>query len=433
MVEPHTQLAKLPPVRAVEAPLLGLIDVGGAFLCEALRRPGGSRLVALWDQAEGPAAAPWCQAPGRGRWLSAEALDALALATQCPDDEIRHYRALGFPPLRAIDHATQMFELLAADRGADAASRAPLALVALPARIAGERSDRPPWEGILNGLRFLLGCSKAQVLVTIAVGCSWGPRQGRSNFEHALDQLLLEEPRLMVVWAGGSAERMAPAGWEAELPPRARLHLDWLPEGAPDRDEHLGLWWQAERAPRWRVLPPFGEPGPWLEGPAAQTWQAACRAAHRPKQSEAELTLSGSDPALWRLEIEAETPTRLQTWLMRAPLNGFLRGDHGARPQVTLWNGLAGSSRAGVAMAPGSDVPPGALVWPVPPNGLPTTALLSGSQSLCGGSSAAAALASRALFNRLMLDPSQGVGPGQWQALWRALAAASARADSALR
>ena len=58
------------------------------------------------------------------------------------------------------------------------------------ARAPGCPLGWPPWRGLLDGLRFLLSCGSGPVLATIAAGVSWGPRDGSSPFERALDALL---------------------------------------------------------------------------------------------------------------------------------------------------------------------------------------------------------------------------------------------------
>ncbi|MBH9576832.1 hypothetical protein [Inhella proteolytica] len=348
-------------------------------------------------------------------------LNELARTTLNPQDELHHYGFLGFPPARPIDHATQMLDLMAGPHADDAASRARLALVALRPRNASQLGDAPPGPDILAALRFLLGCTSSAVLVTIAMGCCWGPRDGSTPFELAVEALLKAHPRLMVVWAGGGAERMAGAGWLAELQAGETLHIEWQPEAALDREEHLGLWWSSAQPPCWRLQAHELPAAPWIDAHepvlANEGARLACRS--QAASGEAVLTLEPASTSAWHWELQARSAMRLQLWLMRPPQRGWLRADRGRRPVRTLWNGLAGSPSAGVTMAQGRDVPDGVLAWPIPSGGIPATAGLSGELRSCGGSSAAAALASRALFNQMSAQGREPNRHGDWQGHWQ--------------
>ncbi|MFO1252372.1 MAG: hypothetical protein U1E77_14830 [Inhella sp.] len=144
-------------------PLLACIDVGFGFLNPRWQRERRSRIQALWN----------CAGAGQVWWAAdlARGLDAGA--------EAAHYAALGFPAPGLGDHGSQVLDALAGPAPVqDAASRAPLALVALPA-MASDQSIQPGplGQSILRGLEFLLARSRGIVVVVIALGMCWGPRR----------------------------------------------------------------------------------------------------------------------------------------------------------------------------------------------------------------------------------------------------------------
>ncbi|MFO1252896.1 MAG: hypothetical protein U1E77_17595 [Inhella sp.] len=300
-----------------------------------------------------------------------------------------------------------MLDALAGAEGDDAAARAPLAVVALPAQ-----TDWPPWQGLLDALHYLLACTDGPVVALLALGCCWGPRGGRSAFERVLDRLLSAHPRLLVLWAGGSAERMAQAGLKGVMAAGQTQELSG--PGQFGRAQTVGLWIRPAIALQWRVRPPASGWSAWLARAGSTLLPDGALAAARRCAGTTELLLQlppRQATGRWRLEIHPAHACAVQAWLLEAPEAGGLRGAGLQRPRRAAWNGLAGSRRAVRVMEPGGDVPPGTLVWPLPDGGLAVLEGPSGALTAARGSSLAAACAARAVFAQLdtakLLQPTR--------------------------
>ncbi|MFO1252371.1 MAG: hypothetical protein U1E77_14825 [Inhella sp.] len=227
----------------------------------------------------------------------------------------------------------------------------------------------------------------------------------------------------MVVWAGGSADRMAHAGLELNGLAGVPLGLGWRPAPAAARAQFLGLWLDDTAGLVWRCHRMGLEPGPWqvlgdsLHSPSGMTVLSRTRKRRAELQLRAE---AGS--GAWQLELQAPAPWRAQAWQLAPSVPATLEGPQASAPRQALWNALAGSRHVGVAVPRGEDAWPGALQIDLPEQGLELSTALSGQFAPAGGSSVAAALAARALFNQAVRWP----GPMQresWLQLWRELLA----------
>ena len=409
-------------------PLLGLVDTGGALLHPEFIGPAGPRVVALWDQADRQALWPWQSPPLglRGRELLAADLRAFIRQSGRPGASLANYRQLAFPPNGTNpDHATQVLDALAGPRLNDAAARATLALVSLPPSLG----RRPAGPEVLDALAYLLACGTGPVLVALAIGSSWGARalHPPSPFERALDALLLREPRLMVVWAGGCAARLQACGLNTRFRAAHPIALTWLPE--PRAHQQLGLWSAGAPAPEWRIQAPdsalpsawqVAKEGLWPLRPGALV---ACRRLGGRWEWVLELGPGADVSQPWRFELRAKAGAPLQCWLSRTPQIGWLRCSEAADGAPLLWNAMASGRWPARVMEPGADVPADTLALALPAQGLAVLEGCSGALVRATGSSTAAALACRELFNRLSAQPATPPSRAMWSRLWAGLQA----------
>lgn len=238
-----------PPARAQDA-LLGVIDSGCPFARSSLRDETGlgTRVLALWSQDKNlplrldgaPAAAP--QAFGYGSQATRERLNAVMDETARRDgavDEAACYSLLDYRALRQrFVHGGVVLDLLAGrlplgarigcvddDRDDDqrpswtpidgeAAHRADVAFVQLPADAVQDSSSAGLPRLLLDGLRYIVGCAgekTSRIVVNVSDGSSRGTHDGSSIFERAAVSLARKpeapNPRctLDIVFAAGNS------------------------------------------------------------------------------------------------------------------------------------------------------------------------------------------------------------------------------------
>jgi hypothetical protein len=281
------------------ATLLAFVDHGCAFAhrqfqCARHGRPG-TRVLALWDQADDAAAAAlrggrlplaWQRPAGFG--YGRETLrdggpvgDALRLDEYIDQyrraagriDEERCYAECGNgAALRPATHGTHMMDIatghpsplarLPHEPGAAAAPHeADIVFVQLPRAGRGRQLGGMLRAQVFDAMRYVLGLAGAQtrVVVNLSYGTYGGPHDGSSILEEAIDRLVAERAkpgRLDVVVAAGNA-------YDKKLHARARIEAGqtacFVWHNLPDdpTDSFVELWLPTDAAEvEVRVIPP---------------------------------------------------------------------------------------------------------------------------------------------------------------------------------
>ena len=225
-------------------PLIGFIDNGIGFLNRHFKDPQGNlRIFSLWDQEDCVTpCSPWATLDfGYGRELRGAAVkDWLKKQGTAANSEEDLYALLGYEPCRKrLAHGTHVMDLAAGNKSAlgrfgdlnDEASKAPIIAVQLPWKPFKDTSSSSLCVHLLDGLRYILGLAGKirPVIINVSDGAYAGSHDGNSLLECAIDDLLVEYPKLTLVIAAGN-------GYEQ------KLH---------------GAWSGLETAPqlKWRVLP----------------------------------------------------------------------------------------------------------------------------------------------------------------------------------
>ncbi len=225
---------------------VAVIDFGCPFLNPRFANSAGSRIAALWDQGSSvptfdmtnpvgvAKAAKW---PWRstahfqyGRELNATAIQAMASAVAGPNGAIEEtlaYRGIDYlvaydDPRRRVWMATHGAHVLDMAGGTldpldnkdeattDAAGKANLVFVQLPALTAADSAGGSLSAHLLDGLRYVLDvCSgKSKVVANISYGTFAGPHDGSSLIESAMDELLtIRKENFAIVLAAGNAKQ----------------------------------------------------------------------------------------------------------------------------------------------------------------------------------------------------------------------------------
>jgi Subtilase family len=219
---------------------IAVIDFGCPFVnARFLDGTAKPRIAALWDQNKRAvtSVAPWNDGPprlGYGRELGGKAIQALSnslrkkTAAAIDADEATLYRRLDYlvnydDPRRRVWLATHGAIVLDMAGGTvdplaevlpeqvneqDAASKAQLIFVQLPALTAADASGGSLGAQILDGVRYVMDrCDpNAKLVINISYGTFAGPHDGSSMIERALDELLtLRDKNFAIVVAAGNA------------------------------------------------------------------------------------------------------------------------------------------------------------------------------------------------------------------------------------
>lgn len=216
--------------------VMAVIDFGCPFLHERFATPAGTRLVALWDQGQGPERTPGKHTPdwpwhrtaafAHGRELGPSALQTLCSFARSPGapDEALIYRGLDHliayaDPRRRVWYATHggvVLDLAAGwptvhgkpAPGSDAAGRANLVFVELPSLTAADSAGASLGAHVLDGVRYAMACADPEhpLVAVLSYGNTAGPHDGTSLIEEALEELLELRPKnFALVLAAGNA------------------------------------------------------------------------------------------------------------------------------------------------------------------------------------------------------------------------------------
>ena len=268
---PRGDAPKAPPLSG--EPVIAVIDHGCACLNAAFRSgPQQTRLLALWDQGEQVAQAPWQSPPGfnYGRELRGEAIDGLLskLVGPEPASEAQLYASLGYlldehGLLRDKAHGTHVLDTAggtvdenppvssAKPLHADAASRAPLIFVDTPRSALDDTTGAANGAFLLDALRYirLRAGPGVPVVVNISLGAFAGPHDGTSMVEEALDDFIARDKKMIVTVAAGNAalERWHASGTLSNGKDEV-LELGWRTVPEDRTDSFVELWFDAPGA-----------------------------------------------------------------------------------------------------------------------------------------------------------------------------------------
>jgi hypothetical protein len=265
--------------------LVGIIDDGCALAdCNFLKpRAAGakakSRILYLWDQAgTGNAAAGWTTPPGfYGLQLDDKAIDkALNLPAHKNGDLIREdlvYKYLGYPMREVETHGTHVMDIATGNgqslMGVEGiAPEADIIFVQLPTE-AIEGGATVLWRHILDAVVYILdraskakgpdGKKPAPAVVNISYGGYDGAHDGTSDLELALDELLAEADRAVVIAAGNGFEARCHA--VKPVAQNAGGSFRWIVNPQDPTANDLDIWYDKKSELQVRL----SSPGPALD------------------------------------------------------------------------------------------------------------------------------------------------------------------------
>lgn len=208
-----------------EGVIIGIIDDGCALAHPDFLKPTAagapveSRILYLWDQGgTGKTAAGWTGPQDfDGLELDQDAINQ-ALNAHKTGDRVREddvYRYLGYGIEEIATHGTHVMDIAAGGgrslMGIEGiAPNADIIFVQLP-RYAIEGGATVLWRHIQDGARYIFERAasrkdKPPAVVNISYGGYDGPHDGTSQLEKALDELLIEPDRVIVMAAGNGFE-----------------------------------------------------------------------------------------------------------------------------------------------------------------------------------------------------------------------------------
>jgi subtilisin family serine protease len=203
--------------------IIGIIDDGCAFAHrnflknQAVSQPVfKSRLLYLWDQTSTPKKkGGWVQPAdfGYGWELGQDKLDAAIAARVSPTgkiDERKIYEAIDYTAVEVGSHGTHVMDIAAGNGESVTASRgvapaADIIFVQIPKTAIGNPADSVLSSYILDGIMYVFARARAlkrPAVVNISYGGYGGPHDGSSLVEQAIDELLAQDDRAVVVSAG---------------------------------------------------------------------------------------------------------------------------------------------------------------------------------------------------------------------------------------
>lgn len=224
--------------------------------------------------AGGRASAPLCRVQRAVREGAREVTEARAYASlryliDLDDPRRRvHHATHGAHVLHVAagspDPLAREFPVAAPDHAAEA----PVLFVQLPEATAGDSSGASLGAYLLDGLRYMMALTppEAPLVVNVSYGGTAGPHDGSSLIERAMDQLLETRPQMQIVIAAGNARRL---GLHARRMAGDSTHALFRVAVAPgDRtDTFIEFWYAAdEKAPKpeFRMRLPDGDWSGWV-------------------------------------------------------------------------------------------------------------------------------------------------------------------------
>ena len=284
----------LTPPRA-EKGAIALIDFGCPFLNDVFVEGARTRVIGLWDQGSdipGKGSPfyrergwPW-QRPAHfthGREMGPQALNAVltALKSDRGLEETALYRGIDYlidyqDPRRRVWFATHGGHLLDVAGGSadpldkaskDAASKADLLFVQLPALTASDSAGGSLAAHVLDGVRYAMQVvpPESPLVVSISYGNSAGAHDGHSLLESALDELLeRRQNNFAIVLAAGNARAAHGHASRLVLAGHSALLRCLLPSG-DTTDTFVEVWYPRDAAGiELRVRPPSRSWSAWV-------------------------------------------------------------------------------------------------------------------------------------------------------------------------
>lgn len=309
--------------------VVGVVDWGVDVLHPGVRRGDGTtRLLAVWDQRDGPGPTP--QPYGYGRVHHRADIDA---ALRTPDA----YRTLGLHPGTADrghgSHGCHVTDIAAGNgRGGGPSGVAPeasLVFVHLADRGTGGLATLGDSVRLLEAVDFVRrAAGRRPWVVNVSVGRHGGPHDGRTLIELAFDELLATAPgRFLVQSAGNYFQRRTHATGVLSQGQTRTLTFHTRPRDVSVNE--LEVWYDEEDALTVRLTPPGAVPGGWVPLGAQTELVAhgvpAGRLYHRasdPNNGDhhVDAFLLPSAPAgAWRLDLRGTRVVngRYHAWLER--------------------------------------------------------------------------------------------------------------------
>jgi subtilisin family serine protease len=265
-----------------EGVIIGIIDDGCAlahrdFLkATAPGAPVESRVLYLWDQAGTADTSPGWTAPADfyGRQLDKAAIDT-ALRAATTGDLVREdavYRQLGYSIGEVATHGTHVMDIAAgAGRSVMAvegvAPGTDIIFVQLP-RVEIEGGATALVKSIVDGATYIFERAKAEgkpAVVNISYGGYDGPHDGSSALEKALDELLAEPDRAVVISAGNGFEADCHA--TKPVPKNGTESLRWVVRPEDPTANDVEIWYDEPTTLSVRLRPPSGaiDPAGWVQ------------------------------------------------------------------------------------------------------------------------------------------------------------------------
>jgi subtilisin family serine protease len=270
--------------------IVGIIDDGcalahGNFLKpRAVGVPAESRILYLWDQARTDTSAGWTVLPDfpDGRQLDKAAIDAaLNLPAHKNGDLIREdlvYKHLGHRIGEVTPHGTHVMDIATGNGQSmmgieGVAPEADIIFVQLPTE-AIEGGATVLWRHIKDGVAYIFERAKAlnkPAVVNISYGGYDGPHDGTSELEVALDELLAEPDRAVVIAAGNGFEARCHAAKTVKK--NAVESLRWIIPPLDPTANDLEIWYRDKSTLQVRLTPPSGaiDPAGWVQLGQART------------------------------------------------------------------------------------------------------------------------------------------------------------------
>ena len=270
---------------------LAVIDFGCPFLHRDFWDDQGTRISAIWDQGASPFREDlWTRPSGfdHGRELQRAMLDRMVNelrqgTTLGPADESEAYRSVEHlidydDPRRRIWKATHGGHVLGTlggrhdpvtgQRADDAAGKADLVFVELPAWTAADSSGGSLSAAVLDAVRYILARADKDrpVVINLSYGSFAGPHDGSSLLEQALDELIAGQGGRLAIVLGAGNSRLADCHVRRQVRPglNTLLKVEAMP-GDPT-DTFVELWYRPDAgvAMEARVRTPGGLWSAWL-------------------------------------------------------------------------------------------------------------------------------------------------------------------------
>ncbi len=241
--------------------IVGIIDDGCALAHPDFLKPTAvgapleSRILYLWDQgATGTRPGGWAS-PGDfdGLELTKAKIDT-ALNAHKTGDRVREdevYRALGYAIGEVATHGTHVMDIAAGGGRSlmgieGVAPKADIIFVQLP-RYAIEEGATVLWRHVQDGARYIFERAAGKpAVVNISYGGYDGPHDGTSQLEVALDDLLLEPDRAIVLAAGNGFEARCHAFKTVKAKKQAQLR--WILNAEDPTANDLDIWYEPKNA-----------------------------------------------------------------------------------------------------------------------------------------------------------------------------------------